>query len=79
MPFKNLGRQVMAISPADMEKYRKTARRRREVAKMQRLQRLDQAWKVAWQAAQILYQNIFKTRRYLYDRGSTQFICPPMR
>ncbi|MFO7876850.1 MAG: nucleotidyltransferase domain-containing protein [Desulfovermiculus sp.] len=44
----------MAISPADMEKYRKTARRRREITERQRLQRLDQAWKVARQAAQIL-------------------------
>jgi predicted nucleotidyltransferase len=37
-----------------MEKYRKTARRRQEVAEKRRLQRLEQAWKVARQAAQIL-------------------------
>ncbi|WP_027369830.1 nucleotidyltransferase family protein [Desulfovermiculus halophilus] len=44
----------MALSPVDMEKYRKTARRRQEVAEKRRLQRLEQAWKVARQAAQIL-------------------------
>ncbi|MBS3779994.1 MAG: nucleotidyltransferase domain-containing protein [Desulfovermiculus sp.] len=44
----------MPIPDQDMEKYRETARKRREAAEFQRLQRLDQAWKVARQAAQIL-------------------------
>lgn len=37
-----------------MEKYRETARKRRETAEIQRLQRMDRAWIVARQAAQIL-------------------------
>ena len=45
----------MAISPSDMEKYRKTARKRRDIAQKQRLQRMDLAWKVARQAARVLY------------------------
>ncbi|MFO7802635.1 MAG: nucleotidyltransferase domain-containing protein [Desulfovermiculus sp.] len=44
----------MPIPDQDMEKYRETARKRRETAEIQRLQRLDQAWKVARQAGQIL-------------------------
>jgi predicted nucleotidyltransferase len=44
----------MPIPDQDMEKYRETARKRREAAELQRLQRLDQAWKVARQASQIL-------------------------
>ncbi len=44
----------MPIPDQAMEKYRETARKRREAAELQRLQRLDQAWKVARQASQIL-------------------------
>ena len=46
----------MPIPDQAMEKYRETARKRREAAELQRLQRMDLAWKVAREAARILYE-----------------------
>lgn len=44
------------ISPAQMERYRETARRRRFVAEHHRRRRLKRGWDVAREAAALLHQ-----------------------
>jgi predicted nucleotidyltransferase len=56
----------MEITPAQMEKYRRSAREREAAQKEQLAMRRERAWKIAYQAAKLLKRDFGVTRVVLF-------------